>query len=38
MPFLFIEHFVGSLLGIIILAPGYKANFSFSFSSSAEFS
>ena len=38
IPFLLIEHFVGSLLGIIILAPGYKASFYCSFSSSAEFS
>jgi len=36
IPFLFIEHFVGSLFGIIILAPGYNANFYASVSSSAD--
>lgn len=36
IPFLLIEHFVGSLFGIMILAPGCKANFCASVSSSAE--
>ena len=36
IPFLFIEHFVGSLFGMMILAPGYRANFCASVSSSAE--
>lgn len=36
IPFLLIEHFVGSLFGMMILAPGCKGSFYASVSSSAE--